>query len=122
MRFDFHGICSLGDETLPPGARTNDLFRWDVEQPWLLERKQSRWVCGLTSSDPRPWAPSARRSGVRFLMWTGRRRTCCLVGGREGGGKRERKDAPDESQVFVNAKRSHEAPTDLWPPSAPAQC
>lgn len=30
MRFDFNGICSLGDETLPPGVGTEDLFRKDV--------------------------------------------------------------------------------------------
>lgn len=39
-------------------------------------------VCGLAFSDLRLWAPSAHRSGLRCLTWTGRRRTCCLAGER----------------------------------------
>lgn len=73
--------------------------------------------CGLTSSDPRPWGPSARRSGVRFLTWRGRRRTCCLAVEKE----RER-HSRWTTCVCVNTKASREALTDLWPPSAPAQC
>lgn len=48
-----------------------------------LNRRGGNAVRRLTSSGPRRWAPSARRSGLRFRTWKGRRRTCCLAGGRE---------------------------------------
>lgn len=64
---------------------------WSDTATWVSEGDMAGWGggngqhaamfagAGLTFSDRTPSEPSARRSERRFLTWTARRMTCCLL-------------------------------------------